>query len=219
MSNLQHSFNFLVDLRFNNDRIWFNNNKEYYREALAEFENLINDIIPVLKSFDNSIDVITAKECMFRIYKDVRFSANKDPYKTNFGAHIVRGGKKSPFAGYYIHFEPDNSFVGGGIYMPQPDVLKKLRTFILSNSEEFKSIVNDKTFLKTFEQLMDDKLKTPPKGFPKDHPDIKMIYYKSYAVGHNITNEMWFESKLIDKLAEIFKIQYKFNIFLNKAIS
>lgn len=218
MANLQQSFNFLVDLRLNNDRIWFNNNKEYYQSALGEFESFINEMIPALKSFDASIDVSSAKECMFRIYKDVRFSANKDPYKTNFGAYIVRGGRKSPFAGYYIHFEPDSSFIGGGIYMPQPDVLMKLRTHVLNHTDEFKKIIYSDKFVSAFGTLMDEKLKTPPKGFPKDHPDIALAQYKSYAVGHNIPNEMWSEPDLINKFSEIFKLQYNFNLFLNNAI-
>jgi uncharacterized protein (TIGR02453 family) len=218
MANLNKSFNFLVDLKLNNDRIWFNNNKGYFQEALAEFESFINEMIPLLKSFDPSIDVISAKECLFRIYKDVRFSANKDPYKTNFGAYIVKGGKKSPFAGYYIHFEPDSSFIGGGIYMPQPEVLLKLRTHVLNHSAEFKSIILSDKFKEFFGDLMDEKLKTPPKGFPKDHPDIALAFYKSYAVGHNIPNELWSDTNLKDKFAEIFKLQYNFNLFLNNAI-
>lgn len=218
MSNLQNSFNFLVDLRLNNDRIWFNNNKDYYLGAFRAFEEFINEMIPVIKEFDPEIEVTSAKECLFRIYKDVRFSANKDPYKTNFGAHIVNGGKKSPFAGYYIHFEPDNSFIGGGIYMPQPDILLKLRTYILNHGEEFLSIIDSEIFKRAFGTLMDEKLKTAPRGFPKDHPHISLTYYKSYAVGHNISNEMWFESDQIDKFAEIFKIQHGFNSFLNNAL-
>jgi uncharacterized protein (TIGR02453 family) len=218
MANLQQSFNFLVDLRLNNDRIWFNNNKDYYQSALGEFESFINEMIPVLKSFDASIDTNSAKECLFRIYKDVRFSANKDPYKTNFGAYIVKGGKKSPYAGYYIHFEPDSSFIGGGIYMPQPDVLLKLRTHVLNHSAKFKKIIYSDKFVSAFGTLMDEKLKTPPKGFPKDHPDIALTFYKSYAIGNNISNEMWFESNLVNKFAEIFKIQFDFNEFLNNAL-
>lgn len=218
MADLKQSFDFLVDLSFNNDRIWFNNNKDKYQNALAEFEGFINKLILNIKEFDDSVDVSNAKECMFRIYKDVRFSANKDPYKTNFGAFVVKGGRKSPFAGYYIHFEPDKSFVGGGIYMPMPDVLLKLRTHVLNNSEEFKKIIFNKKFTDTFGSLMDEKLKTAPKGFPKDHPDINLAYYKSYAIGHEIDNEDWFDESINDKIIDIFKTQFKFNRFLNFAL-
>lgn len=218
MNNLKSVFNFLVDLSFNNDRIWFNNNKEIYQNALTEFETFINEMIVRIKQFDPTVDVISAKECMFRIYKDVRFSANKDPYKTNFGAFIVKGGRKSSFAGYYVHFEPDKSFVGGGIYMPMPDILFKLRTHVLNNPEEFKKIINNQKFVETFGNLMDEKLKTAPKGFSKDHPDIELAYYKSYAIGHDIKNEEWFESDIADKITGTFKTQFQFNQFLNNAL-
>lgn len=218
MPNLNNSLNFLIDLSINNDKAWFNANKSYYAEAYTTFEQFIELLIPEIKRFDNSVNVISAKQCLFRIYRDVRFSHDKNPYKTNLGAYIVKDGKKSPYAGYYIHMEPDNSFIGGGIYMPQSDILKKIRVHILKNAEKFKEIINNPDFLKYFSELMDHKLKSAPRGFAKDHPELGLILYKSYASGHNIQDKMWSDPALLERFIEVFKIQYELNSFLNNAL-
>lgn len=218
MVDLQVCLKFLIDLSLNNDKLWFNSNKSYYLQAYNEFEKLIDLLIPEIKRFDNSLNVSSAKQCLFRIYRDVRFSHDKNPYKTNFGAYIVKDGKKSPYAGYYIHMEPDNSFIGGGIYMPQPVVLKKIRENILKNTEGFKEIISEPVFKNHFGELMDHKLKSAPRGFDKNHPELDLILYKSYAVAHIMPDKVWHEAGLIDKITEVFKIQYKLNSFLNNAL-
>ena len=131
---------FLNELKNNNNRDWFHANKPKYNEAKVEFENYINNLIPEIGKFDNEIKHLEAKECIFRIFRDVRFSKDKSPYKPNFGAYIVKGGKKSGNAGYYLHIEPENSFLGGGIYMPPSNILKAIRIEIYENIDEFKSI-------------------------------------------------------------------------------
>ena len=118
---------FLELLSGNNNREWFEANKPMYQSAKSLYETLITNTITGIGAFDSSIGHPLAKDCLFRIFRDVRFSKDKAPYKTNFGAFIASGGRKSPKSGYYIHIEPEKSFIGGGIYMPQPDVLKKLR--------------------------------------------------------------------------------------------
>ena len=149
--DLQNAFQFLIDLKFNNNRPWFNDNKERYLIAKNDFYLFVEELIVLLKNQDKSIDVNSAKECVFRIYRDARFSKNKEPYKTNFGAFISKGGKKSPYAGYYIHFEPDNSFMGGGIYQPTPILLKSIRTQIFENCNEYQEILDQKDFKKQFQ--------------------------------------------------------------------
>jgi len=140
--NLQITMDFLFQLRGNNNREWFNSNKDLYNEAKNEFEGFVNILIPTTKSIDSEIDVVSAKECTFRIFRDVRFSKNKSPYKINFGAYISKGGRKNPFAGYYIHLQPGESFVGGGIYMPESKYLKAIRKKIYENVDEYKGIIN-----------------------------------------------------------------------------
>jgi uncharacterized protein (TIGR02453 family) len=216
--NFKKIYKFLIDLKLNNNRTWFMENNESYQFVKTEFEQFIEILIPKLKQFDTDIDVNSAKECVFRIYRDVRFSKIKEPYKTNFGAFIARGGRKSSFAGYYVHIEPDRSFIGGGIYMPPPDILKLLRTEIFENIEKFKHIINDAIFKKYFKEIYGDKLKSAPKGFPNDFSDIDLLKYKDYTVIHNTKKSFWTSEKLLNNLTNICKIQYPFNRFLNTAI-
>lgn len=211
-------FEFLVDLQFNNNRKWFGENHDRYQHARSEFEQFVEILIPEIHQIDDSIDVTSAKECIFRLYRDVRFSKNKEPYKTNFGAYIAKGGRKSQYAGYYVHFEPDQSFIGGGIYMPEPAILKLIRQGIYENTEAFKNIINNGKFNKFFPDIYGEPLKTAPKGFPKDFPDIDLLKYRHYAVTHQITNSFWFQKDVMDKVIDIFKIQHPFNQFLNKVI-
>lgn len=211
-------YKFLSDLKHNNNRDWFNDNKDKYNEAKNIFENYINSLIPKLKKIDKSVDINSAKECMFRIYKDVRFSKNKLPYKTNFGAVMAKGGRKSLYAGYYIHIEPESSFVGGGIYMPQAKILKAVRDNIFFDSAELKKILNNTNFKKYFSDFIGDKLKTAPRGFPKDFKDIKLLRYKNFAVSHNIDNDDITSEKSQEKILEIFKAQKPLNEYLNKIV-
>ncbi|MDD3875539.1 MAG: DUF2461 domain-containing protein [Bacteroidales bacterium] len=216
--NLEEVLHFLIDLKFNNNRNWLKLNDVRFRNAQKTFELLIDNLIPKLKIFDKNIEDITAKDCIFRIYRDVRFSTNKDPYKSNFGAYIAKGGRKSINAGYYVHIEPDNSFLGGGIYMPEPEVLYKIRTGIFNNTADFKAIVQNDTFKKYFNGFFGEPLKTAPKGFPKDFEDIDLLKFKHYAVGYNVSNEFWTEGNLVEQIKEVFKVQYPFNNFLNNIL-
>lgn len=212
-------FEFLVDLQFNNNRKWFGENHDRYRHTRSEFEHFIETLIPGLQQIDNSIDVISAKDCIFRLFRDVRFSNNKEPYKTNFGAYIAKGGRKSPYAGYYIHFEPDQSFIGGGIYMPEPAILRSIRTGIYKDTNACKNIINNGKFKKYFPEIYGEPLKSAPKGFPKDFPDIDLLKYRHYAVTHQVANSFWSQKDVMNKVLDIFKVQYPFNQFLNNCIA
>tara|TARA_B110000971_G_scaffold43691_1_gene43348 strand:+ start:2237 stop:2896 length:660 start_codon:yes stop_codon:yes gene_type:complete len=216
--DLQNTFQFLIDLKFNNNRPWFNANKDRYLAVKKDFDEFIETLIPLLKNQDQSIDVTSAKECVFRIYRDARFTKNKEPYKTSFGAHISKGGRKSSFAGYYIHLEPDNSFIGGGIYDPSPELLKNIRTQILENTDEYKAILAEKTLKADFSILEGEKLKMAPKGFPKDFKDIDLLKNKHFIVSKKIENETWFDLDLKVKITNSFKTQQSFNTFLNRAV-
>ena len=139
-------FRFLKELRENNNREWFNAHKEWYLTVKAEHENFINRVISALAVAEPDVDGLTAKDCIFRIYRDVRFSPNKDPYKTHIGAYMVKGGKQSPRAGYYVHIEPGNCMIGGGIWCPEPSLLKALRKDVYDNIDEFTGIIRDPEF-------------------------------------------------------------------------
>lgn len=217
--NLEEALHFLIDLKFNNNRPWFKENETRFQNAKTVFEKLIDEVIPKIRQIDPDIEEMKAKDCIFRVYRDVRFSPNKEPYKSNFGAFIAPGGRKTVKAGYYLHFEPDESFLGGGIYMPQPDVLKTLRKEVYYNTEAFKKILNNKNFKKYFPELYGEKLKSAPAGFPKDFADIDLLKNKDYTVIHKVDNSFWSENKLIDNILDIFKVQYEFNKFLNSALS
>ena len=216
--NLKLIIDFLIDLQFNNNRNWFKENNDRYLKAKTEFDQFIDLLIPELKQVDDSIDITSSKESIFRIFRDVRFSKNKEPYKTNFGAFLAKGGRKSSYAGYYIHLEPDRSFVGGGIYMPEPKILHSVRIEIYENIEEFKQIINNPNFKKYFSEIYGEKLIMAPKGFPKEFPDIELLKNKHYAVTHSVKNSFWYGSKVIENLMDIFRAQYPFNQFLNRAV-
>ena len=157
-------------------------------------------------------------DCVFRIYRDIRFSSDKSPYKTHFGSYIAKGGHKSMRAGYYFHIQPGESFLGGGIYMPPADVLKALRMAIFEKTEEYLSILHDPGFKQYYSEFEGEKLKTAPKGFPPDFPYIDLLKPKSYAFGTNLSDELLTSGKLIETGINAFRELYKINRFLNDAL-
>src|SRR6185369_7583421 len=162
---------FLKDLKKNNNKPWFDAHRKQYEAAKNDFEILIQSILDKHSKNDPDLKELTAKKCMFRINRDVRFSKDKSPYKTNFGASMDKGGKKSGLAGYYFHLEPGKSFIGGGIWMPQPDALRKVRQEIDYGFDEFRKIVESKKFRSIFKEMYSGEgmqLAKVPQGFEKD---------------------------------------------------
>ncbi|MBI9054136.1 MAG: DUF2461 domain-containing protein [Bacteroidales bacterium] len=211
---------FLSDLKENNYKEWFHENKPTYLIVKKDFEEFLAHTIANIGQFDKSVSNLEPKQCVFRINRDVRFSNDKSPYKTNFGGFIVPGGKKTGNAGYYIHIEPGNCFLAGGVYMPQPDKLKAVRTEIYENTEDFKKILKNKSFTSHFKEILaDDKLKTAPKGFPKEFEDIDLLRYKHYIVSKNINEDLVTSDKFMDEIGDTFKAVYPFNSFINEAIN
>jgi len=211
---------FLEALKKNNNREWFQKNKPWYDEVKNEFDVFTTKLIATTGKIDKDVLYLEPKDCIFRIYRDTRFSSDKTPYKTNFGAYLVKGGKKSNFAGYYFHIEPDSSLLAGGIYMPMPDVLKKLRTEIYENIEEFLEIVEKPGFVKHFGHIDDNmKLKTPPKDFPKDFPYIEYLKFKNYSVAKDISSQMLHSNKLMDEVVTVFTAMVPLIKFFNNALS
>ncbi len=209
---------FLTDLSKNNNREWFNANKKRYQQARETFEGMVNRLIPGIRKFDPEIGLLTAKDCVFRIYRDVRFSKDKSPYKTNMGGFITKGGRKGGLAGYYLHIDPQQSFIAGGNHMPAPDRLKKIRQEILYNINEFKGILNDPRFKKTFGSIDAEKLSRPPKDFPADFPDIDLLKFKSFTVVHSVNRQAVLDVDFETYILKTFRELYPFNRFLNRAL-
>ncbi len=211
---------FLTQLKENNNREWFQAHKPAYEKVKKEVEAFVASVIVEVAKFDKSIGLLDAKDCMFRIFRDVRFSPDKSPYKTNIGGFITQGGRKGLNAGYYIHFEPGTCMLAGGVYMPRPDVLKLLRNEVYFHSNEFKAILNKPSFKKLFGDLDDfDKLKKAPKDFPADFPDVDLLKYKSYSVLHTVSDDRILAADYKDYAASVFREMYPFNDFLNRAIA
>lgn len=209
---------FLTELKKNNNREWFQANKKKYDQAKTEFETFVNGLIAELVKIDPQIGTLTAKECVFRIFRDVRFSNDKSPYKTNMGGFIARGGRKGGYSGYYIHIDPEGSFIAGGLYMPPADILKKVRQEIMYNVEEFKGIIHKASFQKAYGQLEGEMLKRPPKDFPADFPDIELLKFKSYTVLHAIDAGTILNPDFTKYAINIFKELKPLNHFLNRAM-
>jgi uncharacterized protein (TIGR02453 family) len=213
---MQTVFKFLKQLSSNNNRDWFEANKNLYLQAKEEFETHVDEIIKDIAKFDKKIEPsLTAKQCVFRIYKDVRFSKDKSPYKTNMGASINPGGKKSLIAGYYLHCEPGKSFLAGGIYMPSPELLQAVRQEIDYNPKSLTKITNAASFKKYFDGLDgEDKLKTAPKGYSPDHPQIELLKNRHFTVTHPLSDKQTDDVKLI---TDGFKAMLPFLEYLRTA--
>jgi uncharacterized protein (TIGR02453 family) len=216
--NAKLILSFLKDVEKNNNREWFHANKERYEEAKKEFETFINALIPEIIKFDKSIINLTAKDCVFRIYNDVRFAKNKLLYKSNMGAYIARGGKNRGYAGYYFHIENDNCFLGGGIYMPSAENLKLIRQEIYYNFKEISGILSSKSLQKYFKMLDDFKVSRVPKEFPKDAESAELLKYKGYTVLSSLEKKQLLSDDLIHHVAGVFKTLTPLNNFLNRAL-
>jgi uncharacterized protein (TIGR02453 family) len=209
---------FLKALKENNNREWFNDNRALYDSAKADFESFITVLINELSLLDKEVADLRAKDCIFRIFRDVRFAKDKSPYKPNFGAYISRGGKKLNFAGYYFHIEPGDCFVSGGVYMPSPAVLKAIRYEIFHRTDEFKAILNAPSFKKQFGGLWGEQSKITPRDFPKDFPDASLLRYKHYIAIKALTDKQLMSATLLKSAMEAYTAVIPFNRFLNNVI-
>lgn len=216
------SIQFLKNLAKNTTKEWFDANRPKYEAAKADFAELVGTIITTHGKKDAGIATLQPKECIFRINRDVRFSKDKSPYKTHFGASITQGGRKSIYAGYYLHIQPGgNSFVGGGIWMPEPTELKKLRQEIDYCFEEFSAIINNKKFVAEYgapERSAEYVLSRPPKGYEVDNPAIEFIKLKSLVASRAIPDESLTSNTLAKEIVRAFEILQPMIAFVNRAI-
>ena len=210
---------FLKDLKDNNNRDWFLLKNKEYQKAKQEVIDLVKAVTENLSKKSKAYAEIDASKCLFRINRDVRFSSNKDPYKTNMGAIINVHGKKSLKAGLYIHIEPQKSFLAGGVYMPPNDVLAKIRQEIDYNFEDFKKIINAKNFKQQFIDIdKSESLKNPPKGFDKDNEAITYIKLKSYIAVTEFSDKEITAENFANLISEKCLVLFPFLEFINNAI-
>lgn len=212
---------FLSQLKKNNNKPWFDEHRAQYEAAKIDFSNFIQLVIDALEKTDTTITGTTARECLFRINRDVRFSKDKSPYKSNMGASIKRGGKKSGFAGYYFHLEPGASFIGGGLWMPEAAALKNMRQEIDYNWDEFGVILRAKPFQKIYGDLYrqgEVSLSTMPKGYEKDHPAAPYLKLKSFIAETRISDEELTKATLHKKTVEAFTAIKPMLDFINRTV-
>ena len=213
---------FLQDLKKNNNREWFEINKSRYLEAKSDMENLTWQLIKGLSEQDTEIanSNLNTKNCMFRIYRDVRFSKDKSPYKVNMGASFNVGGKKVHNAGYYFHLQDKNVFIAGGVWMPESRDLKLIRDRISTNFHEFEKILKNKSFVKFFSGGLDreEQLKKVPRGYNENNPAAEYIKLKSFTISHFIPDDLVFKKELIKYILTGFKAMQPFIKFLNDAV-
>ena len=218
--NLTHILKFLKTLSKNNDRAWFEKNKGDYLLAKEEFELFVKKVLEELIKFNRSLAGLNPKKLPFRIYRDVRFRKDKRPYKTNMGAGFSPNGKLVQEPGYYLHIQPGGSFVAGGIYMPDPVNLSKIRQEIDYNGEKLEKILKEKKFKKWFKGFSEfDKLKTVPKGYAKDHPRLDWLKHKTFIVSHAFTDAEVKDKNFLKKITEASKTMKPLIEYLKEAIA
>lgn len=216
---LKPSLDFLAALSENNNKEWFDENRKTYENCRKDFLSLVQTLINGIATFDEELFGVDPKKCVFRINRDIRFSNDKSPYKTNFGALMGAMGSKTEGTGYYIHVAPGRVFAGGGIYRPQPEMLAKIRQEIDYNSDALVKVIEDKDFKATFGEIQGEQLKTAPKGYPKDHPFIHLLRYKSFYVLQEFSDKEAGAEGFAKKALEAYQKAFSFNRFLKEAIS
>ena len=213
------TFTFLDKLRGNNTSEWFKANEEEYREARADVISFVSQIIQGLSILDTSIQsqYLEPHKCIKRINRDIRFSLNKTPYKTHFFVLFNPGGYKSEGPGYYMFIEPNNSFVGGGVYMPPTAVLNKFRKEIEFNLAEWEGIIKAPSFLNMFPKGVEASslLKTSPRGFDKESQAIEYLRMKGYHTIRNLSNKELTSADAVSRVLNAYKEVYPMVRFLN----
>ncbi|MFN3403979.1 MAG: DUF2461 domain-containing protein [Cytophagaceae bacterium] len=212
-------FSFLKGLKKNNHKEWFDKNRDQYQELRTEFVGLVDQVIKYVSSIDPEIGYIEAKHCIFRINRDIRFSKDKTPYKTHFSAFISEKGRKSFGPGYYIHLEPGgNSLIAGGVYLPDPEALYKIRQEIDYNGNELKAIIKKPSFKNLFPFIDGEKLSRAPKGFSEDSEYIDLIKLKSFSIYTGISDEDVLKGNMEKFYKKGFKEMVVYNDFFRKAL-
>lgn len=218
---MEKVLSFLADLRTNNNKEWFDANKDRFLAAQSIFNSFIADLLVGIGEFDPSVRNIQLKDCVYRIYRDLRFSKDKTPYKTHMGGFIAPGGKCSGHAGYYFHVEPkETDYLGGhllstGVYLPTPRAMKSIREEIMLNGEQFHNSVEEAD---GFDLEMGRKLKKVPSGFPADSPYTQYFKFQDFYLAKSLDDNFLMDKNLLKNTLNEFKKTVTFNTILNRAI-
>ena len=207
------NFQFLKDIANNNNRDWFAANKDRYQAAHADSKAFIAELGNQMEKIDN-----IERVKLFRIYRDVRFSKNKTPYKNNWGIGLNRATALLR-GGYYINIEPGNSFIAGGFWNPNSADLKRIRMELASDAKPLRKIINSAKFKKTFGQLSGDGVKSAPRGFDKEHPDIDLIRMKQFLVYKTVPNKMVLSKDFMKEITTTFKAMHPFFDYMSDVLT
>ena len=212
-------FDFLEDLARHNEREWFQTHKSTYDELRRDFEVLVGQILNELATAEPALATLEARKCIFRIYRDVRFSKRKEPYKTHFSAYFAVGGKQSAGPGYYFQLGPNGqTLLAGGIYQPDKEQLARIRQEIDYNGPALHAILENPDFRQFYPGLEGETLKRPPAGYPADHPDIDLLKHKSFVVAHHLPDATARGLDLAEYVPAVFRAQRPFADFLREAV-
>ena len=215
---MKEILSFLSSLQKNNSREWMEANKSQYLSSKKQFEDYISSLIDNIAVFDPHITGADPKKCIFRLHRDIRFSKDKRPYKDNMGGFINKDGRKGMDGGYYIHIQPGQSMLAGGIYMPPPDILKKIRQEIDYNPDALINFMNSKDFENHFDSFEGDRLKKAPKGYNPDHPNIELLKLKYYIIVHRVNDADLVKPEFPEYASRIFEAMLPLNNYLRTAL-
>lgn len=216
------SLQFLDDLKANNNRDWFLDNKKRYEVFKKDYHQLVADILDAIKPLDPSLEMLEVKNCIFRINRDIRFSKDKSPYKDHVGIWISSGSKGMNRSGYYVHIARAGSFIAGGFYCPEAEDLKKVRKEIAYFHEDLEEIMHNKSFQKEFgdfDRNEKNLLKNPPRGYEKDHPAIEFLKLKSFETSQKFDVEEVLKEDFVSKMTQKLIVLKPLNDFINRALT
>lgn len=215
---LPSTFSFLSLLHENNNREWFEANRALYETAHRDFEAFVEKLRAAMLPLIPELETQTAKSLLFRIYRDVRFSKDKTPYKTHFSAYFSRAGKKAVDAGYYLHLTPGGSHLSVGMWEPQKEVLKAVRQEIDYSFEELQAIIGKASFRKTFGEMKGDLLRNTPPGYAADNPAAEVLKHKSFLFSHPLADDFFTQKSAVEKLRKLAEEAKPFVAFLNRSM-
>ncbi|KAL5364201.1 hypothetical protein BJX96DRAFT_187630 [Aspergillus floccosus] len=222
---------YLKDLRANNNRAWFKCHEREFRRAMKDWESFVETLVPKIITFDATIPELPPRDIIFRIYRDIRFSKDQRPYKSHFSAAFSRTGRRRPYACYYLHLDPGSSYVGGGLWAPEPPMIHLLRQSIDERPEDWRRVLNSEPFrsmflspakegteaaLKVFANTnQEGALKTKPKGYAADHKDVQLLKLRNYHVVKYVDDEIFTAEDGQERIIRIISTLQPFVTFLN----
>lgn len=216
------SLQFLDDLKANNNRDWFLDNKKRYDVFKKDYQQLVGDFLDEMKPLDPSLEMLEIKNCTFRINRDIRFSKDKSPYKYHLSVWLSSGAKGQNRSGYYVHIEKGSSFIAGGLYCPEAVDLRKIRTEISYFYEDLEEILAEKNFKKEFgdfDRNESNLLKNPPRGYEKDHPAIAFLKLKSFETSQKFDINELTNEDFVSKMSKRLIVLKPLNDFINRALT